>query len=89
VRKFTVEPVLNGYIVSIGCKVVVFDSKEKFLIAIRAYIENPDRTEKEFLASALYPDTVSSLAPTRSPEGYDTQADAHVICDTRASTRDY
>jgi len=42
--------VLNGFIVQIGCKTVVFESKEKMLSELARYLNDRDGVAKEYLA---------------------------------------
>ena len=49
IRKFTVKPVLNGYIVEIGCQTIVFHSKKRFLKEVEMYLDNPDGRERYWL----------------------------------------
>lgn len=53
IREFTVRPVLNGYIVSIGCKTLVFSSRERLVRNIERYLEDPTGTERDFLENSL------------------------------------
>jgi len=48
-REFNVIPVLNGFIVKIGCQTVVFEGKQAIIDAVRDYVLYPEETEKEFL----------------------------------------
>ena len=53
IRSFMVTPVLNGYIVEIGCQRLVFESVEKLTTNIALYLNNPDEVEKAFLDGSL------------------------------------
>ena len=44
----TVTKVLNGYIVTVGCSQVVFESKKKMLSEISRYFENPQKVTDEY-----------------------------------------
>lgn len=67
-RQFSVTPVLNGFIVAIGCQTVVFESNSALLDAIRDYLHDPEGTERSFLDSALHPlKTYAGVAPPIPP----------------------
>lgn len=40
---------LNGYIVHVGCKTVVFESLEKMLKEMGRYYKGPQKVQKEYL----------------------------------------
>jgi hypothetical protein len=52
-REFTVRPVLNGYIVHIGCQTVVFESRQGLISAITEYLKEPEVVESRWLKHAL------------------------------------
>lgn len=52
-RSFQIKPVLNGFIVDVGCSSVVFTSKEDLLENIKQYLETPDKMEKEYRKNGL------------------------------------
>ena len=49
-RPFSVEPVVHGFIVRIGCRLVVFNDARDLAEAIGAYLTDPTETERAFLA---------------------------------------
>lgn len=53
IRKFTVIPVLNGYVVEIGCQTAVFTSVNDLTNAIGTYLRSPKETEEKWRATAL------------------------------------
>lgn len=53
IRSFHVRPVLNGYIVDIGCQQVVFTSISSLITAIESYLSNPERVENDWLKNSL------------------------------------
>ena len=65
IKSFTVHPVLNGFLVGIGCQQVVFDSRVKLLVAIGEYLERPVETEEKFLKEAVNP--MSAPRPNDPP----------------------
>ena len=52
-REIRIKPVLNGWIVKVGCQTVVFRFLPKMLEEIEKYLANPDETEKEYQESAV------------------------------------
>lgn len=50
-----IEPVLNGYVVHVGCQRVVFESREKLILELGHYYAQPLQTEKDYLKNALNP----------------------------------
>lgn len=52
-REIRITPVLNGWIVRIGCQKVVFDDLAKMTKEIGEYFVNPDRAEKRYRAEAV------------------------------------
>lgn len=53
VREIHITPVLNGFIVSVGCQRVVFNTPEQLADNVRDYFKNPEATEKKFVGSAV------------------------------------
>ena len=48
-----IEPVLNGYVVRVGCQTVVFETTDKLLDELRRYMADPQRVEKEYQTQAI------------------------------------
>lgn len=68
-RNLIIEPVLNGFVVQVGCQRVVFDSPAKLGAHITEYYTNPSKVEHEFLKNKVN-DTMSGPAmpePIREP----------------------
>lgn len=63
-RNIQIQPVLNGYIVQAGCQTVVFDSRDKLLLAIADYTAKPEETEKRFLENAINRNKYYEQGPT-------------------------
>lgn len=49
-RRLIIKPVLNGYIVEVGCQTVVFETMDRMLYELRRYLENPSVVEKEYMS---------------------------------------
>lgn len=82
-RKVRITPVLNGFIVKVGCQTVMFDDAEKMGKELARYYADPDAVEKEYLDNATNkPDPASSpyLWMTHNPvfvRGMSALADIH------------
>ena len=48
-REVKIKKALNGFIVRVGCKTLVFEKKEKMLGDLGLYIDDPSGTEKAYL----------------------------------------
>ena len=49
-QPLSIGKVLNGYIVTVGCKQIVFETREKMLSELDRYLKNPAQVEKEYLS---------------------------------------
>lgn len=70
-KEVRIEPVLNGWIVRIGCATIVALSKEVMLSEIGRYIDDPKAVEREYSANAVnkgtyQPDERPGLPPPES-----------------------
>lgn len=70
-REIIIIPVLNGFLVQIGCQKVVVNSIRDLTEGIRDYYANPAETEKRWISNKLN-DTLE--CPAGQPEQYLTQA---------------
>lgn len=52
-REITIRPVLNGFVVSVGCQKLVFPTMGELTCALIDYQRDPDATEKKFIAEAV------------------------------------
>ena len=48
-RELIIVKALNGFIVRVGCRNVVFETQEKMLKEIGRYLDNPMNVEKEYM----------------------------------------
>ena len=70
-RPFTVQPVLNGWIIEIGCQKAVFKDAEVMAGEIRRYLLNPDEVEKEYVEKSRVNSVPEVARPlNRIPEEY-------------------
>lgn len=44
-----IEAVTNGYIVTVGCRRVVFNTRSKMLTEIDRYLKDPKKVENEYV----------------------------------------
>lgn len=49
VRKVVIEKVLNGYVVEVGCKTLVFTDFVVMVQELGRYYANPELVEREYL----------------------------------------
>ena len=52
-RELIIQPVLNGYIVRVGCQTIVFDSREKLIAAFVEYLNKPEEMTARYLKEAI------------------------------------
>ena len=68
-RELTIIPVLNGWIVKVGCTTVVFTQRHTLLIELNNYIKDPKGTEERFRANSVNkdiyaaPEVASNVTP--------------------------
>lgn len=72
-RPITINPVLNGFVVTVGCQTVVIDSIDRLSNEINRYYKNPEATEKDYQSKAVNrPDYPLPPAEPRSNRACDT-----------------
>ena len=54
-RQVTIRPVLNGWVVGVGCQEVVFNDRRQLIIELDQYLEHPDSEEKRWVTGAINP----------------------------------
>lgn len=47
-REIIIRPVLNGFVVQVGCQTVVFDSPAKLVEELTNYLQHPKETEENY-----------------------------------------
>ena len=52
-REVTVSPVLNGFVVRVGCQTLVFNRIEDVAANLIAYQKDPETTEQQFIKDAV------------------------------------
>lgn len=53
IREIMIKPVLNGFVVRVGCQTVVFASREALLGDLKRYLEDAEGVEKIYRKNAL------------------------------------
>ena len=48
-RNITISPVLNGFVVTVGCQQLAYTSVDKLTLDLAAYLRDPGATQKRFL----------------------------------------
>lgn len=66
-RTLIIEPVLNGYIVKVGCQRVVFASGDEMLAALARYLVRPDELEKEYWQKSVNRDLLKTPSLVNNP----------------------
>jgi hypothetical protein len=52
-REITIRPVLNGFVVDVGCQRVVFSTTKQLGIAVEEYYNHPDEVEAKYRENAV------------------------------------
>lgn len=68
-REVKVIPVLNGFIVSVGCQTLIFNRIEDVAEKLIAYQKNPEAVEKLFIENSVN-STMSNQPELMRPERY-------------------
>lgn len=67
IRQIRITPVLNGFVVSVGCQEVVFESRGKLLEELHNYLNDPGEVEKAYIRQAVNPVSDSPLTVEECP----------------------
>jgi len=62
-RTITISPLLNGYLVKVGCKTLAFLSAEALCKELGNYLHNPIEVEEEYLRNAINKEEIAQEAP--------------------------
>lgn len=65
-REIHIQPVLNGYIVGVGCKTVVFNSRTLLLSELARYLEHPTEIEKYYISNGINKQSISDIPQPES-----------------------
>jgi hypothetical protein len=77
-----IEPVLNGWIVHVGCKRVVFTNKKEMLKEIGRYLDNPQKVDKEYQEKSVNAHLPLRSAAMEVPLRSATMESGVAACDT-------
>ena len=66
-RQITIRPVLNGWIVQVGCSEVVITSQFDMVNELIRYLNSPSAVEKEYLEKAINRDQLSTKGALIEP----------------------
>jgi|GEM_PF-4083944 len=59
IRSINIEPVLNGFVVKVGCQIVVFKSIHDMVDHICNYYANPEDYEEQFIKECTVNDMLN------------------------------
>jgi len=45
----TIQKVANGFLITVGCKIFVFESFDSMLMAVGDYFTDPEKAEKKYV----------------------------------------
>lgn len=62
-RTIRIVPVLNGYLVDVGCQRIAFDNPTVLMLDLHEYLLDPQGFEKQFVAKALHRDMINTFVP--------------------------
>lgn len=51
-HNISINPVLNGFVCTVGCQTVVFASASELLFHLGEYLNDPKKKQKEFIANS-------------------------------------
>lgn len=66
-RTIKIEPVLNGYIVTVGCQRVVFDNPTALAMKLQRYLMEPEAMEREYMTQSINRDLLLPRPPEPVP----------------------
>ena len=67
IREITIRAVLNGYIVNVGCQIVVFQNRDYMMRELLRYLEKPDEVEEEYTTRGLNTEQLATLRTLPEP----------------------
>lgn len=53
-RDITIKPVLNGFVVRMGCQRIVFGDREVMIRALNDYLDEPSKTEERYTLNSMH-----------------------------------
>jgi hypothetical protein len=79
-RSITIAPATNGWVVSVGCWVLVFENTETLSLELGRYLRNPDEVEKEYIQRYI-PNSGEVPMPVESAAYGGAQANRNAMLD--------
>ena len=79
IREITIKPVLNGFVCKVGCQTVVFGDTATLASQIKAYYDDPERTEATYLKSAVNKTNDGPCAQDCAPAPISTGVERRVL----------
>jgi hypothetical protein len=70
-RQVTISPVLNGFMLHVGCQTVVFESAKKMLDELGQYYAAPDAVEHRFIKNAVNKTMLEPVPPVNQTNTLD------------------
>lgn len=52
-KEINIQPMDHGYVIRVGCQSFVFETAEKMILNLDAYLADPDGVEKAWLSRTL------------------------------------
>lgn len=83
-KELLITPVLNGFVVRVGCQQVVFKDAAELGANITKYYTNPRDTEHSFLKNKVN-DTMEVVAPDYPPAGIERRPQVAEDCARQAN----
>ncbi len=85
IRDIYIRPVLNGFLIKVGCQYVVFDDRDKMVDNLMRYLLDPERVEKEWTVGAMHakhllgaPAGIAAVAPPHEMAGAEINTNAEI-----------
>ncbi len=66
-RDVRIKKVMNGFVVEVGCQILVFNDTAVFLAELARYLTNPDEVEKEYVTKLGIQVGYATEAPPPAP----------------------
>lgn len=74
-REILIKPVLNGFIVAVGCQTLVFGNIAELAGELINYYNNPEKVENEYTSKSVNRTLVPELTGMPDPESRRPQAE--------------
>lgn len=90
-RQVQITPVLNGYLVHVGCQLLVFSDRATLMQELNDYLIDPARVEARYRAGSIHRELIKELrdepVPTPPPQPISPQPSSQIsgICEQQIS----